>query len=194
MNAGQRMIPYDKEALRVVVPVTIEPAQQAKFCVLVNGRDDGLCETRRISNKLVFYFPEFTSAAKAVASRLSEWNAIVRKSATEATSSIPSQPQPSHRTASRPKDPAIPMPFTWSWANEVQFYVSTYALSRTAWLLDHITNIVDAASPDLRSRMPSSNVNLHKFLDREATFGMDEASGLVEEAKVCGISCSVDIR
>ncbi len=187
------MIPYDKEALRVVVLVTNEPAQQAKFCVLVNSRADGLCETRKISNKLVFYFSEFTSSAKTVASRLTEWNATIWNSAIQTTSSISSQPHQSHRPALRPKDPNLPMPFTWRLANEIQFFTSTYVVSRTPWLLQHLTRIVDTASPDLQSRMPSSNVNLHKFLDRKAGFGMDEANGLVEEANVCEISCSVDI-
>lgn len=55
-------------------------------------------------------------------------------------------------------------------------------------MLEHLTKIVDAADPDLEARMPSSNVNLHKFLD----FGVEEARCLVEEAKILWPTLSLD--
>ncbi|KAF6229920.1 hypothetical protein HO133_004257 [Letharia lupina] len=62
----------------------------------------------------------------------------------------------------------------------------------TGMLREHLTKIVDAADPDLEARMPSSNVNLHKFLDRAADFGVEEARCLVEEAKILWPTLSLD--
>ena len=181
----QPMIPYDKEALRVVVPVTNEPVTQPEFYVLIDGRDNGLCETRRINNSTVFYFSEFMTQATTVASRQSTWNTNVMQAAVTATSSGSLQSQSPLQFAKLPiGGGSLPVPFTLSLANEIQFYTSAYAITKQGWLLEHLVKIVDTADPDLQARMPSSNVNLHKFLDREAAFTMEEAHGLVEEAKV----------
>lgn len=76
------------------------------------------------------------------------------------------------------------MPFTICLANEIQCYTAAYAITKQTWLLDHLTQIVNAADPDLQARLPSSNVYLHMFLDMEVDFQIDEAEALVKEAKV----------
>ena len=86
MLKDQRVIPYNKEALRVVVPVIDEPAVQVKFYVLV-GDNDGLCQTRKIQNSLIFYFAEFLSKATSVATRQSEWKTNARNAAVTIRSS-----------------------------------------------------------------------------------------------------------
>lgn len=45
-----------------------EPVTQAKFYVLVDGREDSLFGTRNISNKHNFYFSEFTWVVETVVS------------------------------------------------------------------------------------------------------------------------------
>lgn len=54
MRKDQQVIKYDKEALRVVIPITDEPAAQVKFYVMIDG-NDLFCQTRKIHNSYVFY-------------------------------------------------------------------------------------------------------------------------------------------
>lgn len=112
---------------------------------------------------------------------ITDWNTNVRNAASESSHSQSSI----GFATSLLGGPPLPIPFKLSIANEIQFYTSAYAITKQEWLLDHLEKIVDNSDPDLEARLPDPNINVHVFLDLKAAFAIQEAQGLVEEAKVC---------
>ena len=108
--------------------------------------------TRMIQNSLIFYFAEFLSKATSVASQQTEWNANVRRAAVTTWSSM------SQTQSLRFGRGSIPIPFTISLANEIQFCTTAYATTKQARLLGLLTQTVNVADPNLQPRSPRSNV------------------------------------
>jgi len=176
-------VPYDTGALRVVVPVTEKVATQCKFYALVGGTK-GLCETRCIKDDLVFYFSEFRTDATNIAKRRQEWNARIRQAAVHSKSSNPAESSAAI-TLAQGTDVGLrlTLPFELSLANEVQFFLASYGITKEPWLLDHLSSILERADSDLRAR-PTENVHLCLFLESSNPLSMEEAEGVVTEATV----------
>lgn len=77
----------------------------------------------------------------------------------------------------------LTLPFELSLANEVQFFLASYGITKEPWLLDHLSSILERADSDLRAR-PTENVHLCQFLESSSPLSMEEAEGVVTKATV----------